>query len=631
VMLRGLPRGDPEFTSTLLLIDGVPQTLSNNGARVTGLTINDASSIEVVRGPNSALYGRTAIGGSVNLRTADPTPDHQAEIDLTGGQFRAGKGLLKMSGPVLDWGGYYVSLGEERDGGYFKNKTTDNYGVGNKALFVKFAFTIGPKTFGSISVNRVVSSNATPTNEPIVGGQLLHTVAPAFDRLTNFNLPGRNYRQGEGRFTMNLVRQFTPSTKLVAVGGFRAVKHDFVQDGDFIGSPFDLTAHTATQFPFSQRTDEDIFYEELRLELTPKLRMLKDSLILGATHEGNKGAQTFTDISVGTAFAGWPIDYLNPVFPDVSTWIRTTSSNSYHFDTTGLFAQYMVEPTPRTVLTAAGRYDRLAMDNTPQTTPASVETKATFNAFSPKLSATYRLRGTGSRHEPSVNLYGAYSHAFLPPRRPSLLVPADVALNLKPESINNYEGGLKASVLEGRVALEATYFYMTENGVVLNTRDGSLFRPTNAGEQRYKGIETGVQVSVNPKVSVFGNASFYRNHFGKFVIQSAAGDEVVTGNRLPISPDYVTNAGVSIKPSPVVDVNVDVKRVSDVQTNRDNTFRLDGYTLVDAAVSWHRGRTRVTLSGHNLFNEEYYSNSDGDTADPGRPRQVLATLSVRLR
>src|SRR5207237_9377103 len=28
VMLRGLPRGDPEFTNTLLLIDGVPQTTS---------------------------------------------------------------------------------------------------------------------------------------------------------------------------------------------------------------------------------------------------------------------------------------------------------------------------------------------------------------------------------------------------------------------------------------------------------------------------------------------------------------------------------------------------------------------------------------------------------------------------
>ena len=84
VMLRGMPRGDPEFTNTLLLVDGVPQTTSRNGSRVVGLTINDASNIEIVRGPNSALYGRTAIGGSVNVRTADPTPTPEFGVDLTG-------------------------------------------------------------------------------------------------------------------------------------------------------------------------------------------------------------------------------------------------------------------------------------------------------------------------------------------------------------------------------------------------------------------------------------------------------------------------------------------------------------------------------------------------------------------
>ena len=46
VMLRGLPRGDNEFTSTLLLIDGVPQTDSRNSSRVINLPIHDASSIE---------------------------------------------------------------------------------------------------------------------------------------------------------------------------------------------------------------------------------------------------------------------------------------------------------------------------------------------------------------------------------------------------------------------------------------------------------------------------------------------------------------------------------------------------------------------------------------------------------
>ena len=40
-------------------------------------------------------------------------------------------------------------------------------------------------------------------------------------------------------------------------------------------------------------------------------------------------------------------------------------------------------------------------------------------------------------------------------------------LRPQPEEIENYEGGLKGSLLDGRVSLEATVFRMTEDGVVL--------------------------------------------------------------------------------------------------------------------------------------------------------------------
>ena len=66
-------------------------------------------------------------------------------------------------------------------------------------------------------------------------------------------------------------------------------------------------------------------------------------------------------------------------------------------------------------------------------------------------------------------------------------------------------------------------------------------------------------------------------------------------------------------------------------TDQLNTFGLDRYTLVDAAVSWRRGPLRLTLSAHNLLNEEYYYNGSDESADPGRPRQVLLTTAVSFR
>jgi outer membrane receptor protein involved in Fe transport len=40
---------------------------------------------------------------------------------------------------------------------------------------------------------------------------------------------------------------------------------------------------------------------------------------------------------------------------------------------------------------------------------------------------------------------------------------------------------------------------------------------------------------------------------------------------------------------------------------------------------------RVTLSARNLFDEQYYWNGDGETADPGRPRQILLSTSLLFR
>jgi outer membrane receptor protein involved in Fe transport len=91
------------------------------------------------------------------------------------------------------------------------------------------------------------------------------------------------------------------------------------------------------------------------------------------------------------------------------------------------------------------------------------------------------------------------------------------------------------------------------------------------------------------------------------------------------------NAGVSVAPIATVEITADLKRVGAVQADRANTFLIDPYTLFDAAVTWRRAPLRVTLSAHNLFNQEYYWNADGETADPGRPRQVLVTISMTLK
>jgi iron complex outermembrane receptor protein len=629
VTLRGMPRGDPEFTNTLLLVDGVPQTLSNNGARLVTLPIQDAGAIEIVRGPNSALYGRTAIGGAVNVRTADPTATHTADFDLSGGGFGAAIGGARASGPVKSWGGYYAAISGAHDNGYYVNRVSDNYDTGHMSLFGKLAFAPDAKGFGNVSVNYVRSNNSTPTNEPIIDGRLLNELDPgSFPRFTNLNLPGPNYKQRETRLTLNYTRALTPNFKLIEVFGYRDVRHEFVEDGDFIGSPYDLEAKTVSQFPFSQRTDENIVYQELRVEYSPQFGRLQDQFIAGGSYEYDSGSTASDFIYTDPDLFGWTQSYVEPVIPAEDTWQHDLTSRRYHLGVSALFAQYVVEPFSRLVLLAGGRYDRLDMDNTVDDGP---ESDVAFDAFSPKLSATVRLLRPGRPDNTTLNAYAVYSHAFLPPRRPSSLIPSDVALNLEPEDIDNYEGGLKGTAFNRRLAFSGGYFWMKESGVVLTTRQGPFFIPTNSGEQRYEGVEAEGSWVFTDKVTGYLNVALYHNRFGDFVIQSEEGDEVLTGNRLPISPSHVVNLGALIKPRPDLDVTFDVKRTGSMEANRENTFEIEGSTLVDAAVTWKHRQFRVTLSAHNMFDNDYYTLSDGDTADPGRPRQVLLTVGVAIK
>ena len=192
VMLRGLPRDGNEFTSTLLLIDGVPQTDSRNSSRVINLPIHDASSIEVVRGPNSALYGRTAIGGAVNVRTGEPTAGHEADFDLTGGGFGFLKGAARASGPAADWGGYFVSASSERNNGFYTGPA--DFNVDQTSVFAKLTFVPDSQSFGMVSANRVVSAQSLPTSEPIVDGRFLGDIDPRFDRFSDLTARGESPR-----------------------------------------------------------------------------------------------------------------------------------------------------------------------------------------------------------------------------------------------------------------------------------------------------------------------------------------------------------------------------------------------------------------------------------------------------
>ena len=72
-----------------------------NGS-IAGYNLNNVERIEVIRGPQSALFGRSTFSGAINYVTRRPTDDYEANVTLTAGRFDHQDLSGWVSGPIVD-------------------------------------------------------------------------------------------------------------------------------------------------------------------------------------------------------------------------------------------------------------------------------------------------------------------------------------------------------------------------------------------------------------------------------------------------------------------------------------------------------------------------------------------------
>ncbi len=561
--------------------------------------------------------------------TAQPTAEPRATARLQMGEFGLRKASLSASGPVDDWAGYYFSWGSMGNDGFYSGDYP-SFDVDETSIFGKLTFTPDDRSHAMVSLSSVTSDNSLPTSLPVVGGELLSDLEPGFDRFRNINLPTANFHQEELRLTSNYARDLGARVSFANTLAYRDIQYRFEESGDIIGAPFDLNANTATMYPFSLQTDEEIYFEEARLALRPSFGGVEQELLLGASYERNTGFRSGDLLYTDAVTFGMPIDFLNPVPPPRASWeYDPFGGDEYSLGSLGLYFQYQVAPLPRLELTAAGRYDRLRMENTETFQTGQPDIDATFEAFSPKVSALVHVLEDMDAGGVDLNVYATYSQAFKPPRTPSALNPSNTDPPLDPEDIVSYEFGAKSAFADGAARLAATYFHMTRDGIVVSTRQGPFFLPSNAGGQNFDGVEVEGAWAATPRLTLNANAVFYHNRFGDFVIETSGGDTDLTGNRLPLVPDRIFNLGATFEPLDGVGVTAGFKRVGDRFVDQLNVLLLDSYSLVDASVWWTGGPLRVTVAARNLLDEEYFTSGDSSLAESvevGVPRQL--TLAV---
>jgi iron complex outermembrane receptor protein len=118
VSIRGINTGRDAETNFALVIDGVLQTNPN----AFNQEFANVQQIEVLKGPQGALYGRNAVAGAMIITTKKPTDAFEADVNVGGGNKGLKKASIYLAGPITE--GVDAGLGAyyRKTNGFFYNR-----------------------------------------------------------------------------------------------------------------------------------------------------------------------------------------------------------------------------------------------------------------------------------------------------------------------------------------------------------------------------------------------------------------------------------------------------------------------------------------------------------------------------
>lgn len=509
----------PSNPGVVTYIDGVPQLQASSSS----IELAGVDQIEFVRGPQSALFGRNALGGVVNITSTRPSlRNWNGSINAPIGNFSWGDLRGDVAGPLV---ADRLSLGiaggfSERDG-FTKNDVTGRDLDSRSAAFGKIQLLWTPAANWEI---RGILNGERARDGDYALGDVAALRADPFHVSRDF----------EG-FTH---RDLVAPTAIVTRAG-RVV--DFSSTTGFVSwKTRDVTDLDYSALPLFTRDNKEKdrqFTQELRFS---SARNTAIAVSRGVSLRWQGGlfffTQSYTQDAVNrfapfvlSEFVTFPVDQHSPesALDDrgVGAYGEGTLTFGGKLDTT--------------IAVRLDRENKKAQLNTffsPEIfAPSVVAPERDFTAVSPQFTAAYRAA-------PGRTIYVTAARGFMAGGFNPASPPGSEAYD---EEHNwNYEAGVKSSWLGQRLSVNAGVFYLRWRDLQVNLPNPFVpqqFYIANAGKAVSRGLEVEVNAAPAGGLELFSGVGFTNARFGD---GSVSGGVDVGGNKLSNTPDYTASAGV---------------------------------------------------------------------------------------
>lgn len=593
-----------------IYVDGIPATMPDGQGQTSNIDIGSVDTIEVLRGPFSALYGNSS-GGVINVTSQTGTQPPTVEASSYYGSFGTWHYGMKATGAVGDGShagdvDYTVSTNRFTTHGY-----RDHSGARKNLANARLGVRINDVSKLTLLLNSVdIKANDA-------GGLTADEwrdnprQSPRGDQYNT----RKNTRQTQAglRYERQMSAQDDLSVMMYAgereTTQFQSIPRTPQLKPSHAGGVIDLTRH----------------YQGIDTRLTHRGELLVPvTLTAGLDYENmserRKGYENFVMVNGA------------PQYGEQGALRRNERNLMWNVDP---YLQTQWQLTDKLSLDAGVRYSSVWFDsNDYYITPGNGDDSgdASYHKWLPAGSLKYALTD-------AWNVYLSAGRGFETPTINELSYRSDnqsgLNFGLKPSTNDTVEIGSKTRL--GNGLLTAALFQTnTDNEIVVDSSSGGRTSYKNAGKTRRQGMELGLDQQFGESWRLKAAWTWLDATYRTNVCDDAS----CNGNRIPGIARNMGYASFGYQLEQGWYAGSDIRYMSDIMANDENTAKAPSWTVVGLTTGykWSYGRMDMDLFGRvdNLFDREYVGSvivneSNGRYYEPAPGRNYGIGLNLAWR
>lgn len=595
-VIRGLSTNVGE-SNVGFFIDGVYQGSRSGMDR----QLADVERIEVIKGPQVALYGRNAFGGAINVITRSPTNDPSLRAAVTAGEYGRLEGSAVVSGPLIK-DRLYGRIGAahvQRDG-FYTNTLTGGDLDHNRSTTVSGALMW--QAADNVSFDLRASWEDTETgdnpgyftlnNNPVLfagRSQILLGETPS--KTGGFAVTPGGFERESSLISLTGRWDVSDTLQASSITSYSQLESHQRTDNDYGAA--DLSYQT-------QDTDLSAVSQEFRLDYTGQVF----DWLAGLYYSDQD--QTTADLDRVSSAA------LEAALPASlrSTLLRNTETS----EVLALFGSVSWRFAPDWSVDAAGRFFREEKTLDPfQSNPytnvvlsPNPALSLTEEHFTPSLALSWAATE-------NLRLYGSVARGVKTGGFNALANVTAQERYYDAETSWNYELGAKASLLERRMLVNAALFQIKWDDQIVRAL-GSLGATlnANAGKTTSQGFELEVAARPVQGLNLTGGYTYTDASFDEYYYPSLSAsfglNAVLDGNTLQYVSKHMFTASAQYQASLGGGwdwfVRSDLTYRSRQYGSTTNLFWVGNQARVNAAFGIENERWAIEVWARNLFDDD---------------------------